>query len=372
MKKRSIFTVVLITLFFAGQVFAQTKTANISFEKTAHNFGTIKEEGGPVSYEFKLTNTGGSYLKISNVKASCGCTTPDWSRDSIAPGKAGFVKATYDPRNRPGGFNKSITVTSNAEQPSLVLTISGDVTPRVKTVEDFYPQLMDSIRLKSNHIAFVKIKNTEVKTDTMEIINVSKSMIAIGFDKVPPHIKLKAVPATLKPDEKGLIIATYDGTVQKDYGFIIDRVDILFNQKMTNPNNRLSVSATIEEDFSKLTPQQLADAPAIEFENMVYDYDTIKQGDIKEYDFKFSNKGKTDLILRKVKASCGCTATAPAETTIKGGASSTIKITFNSSGKTGNQNKTITVISNDPKNPNITLSVKGYILAPPTDAQPNK
>ena len=62
------------------------------------------------------------------MQASCGCTTPDWSKEPIAPGKKGFVKASYNPAGRPGNFNKSVTVTSN--QGTQVLYIKGQVVPK--------------------------------------------------------------------------------------------------------------------------------------------------------------------------------------------------------------------------------------------------
>src|SRR3989337_1775004 len=83
------------------------------FEKTVHDFGTVKEDGGPVSYEFTFVNMGKEPVIIANVKASCGYTTPGWTMEPVLPGKKGFVKAQFDPMNRPGTFNKTLTITSN-------------------------------------------------------------------------------------------------------------------------------------------------------------------------------------------------------------------------------------------------------------------
>ena len=351
---------------------AQTKDPKVTFTEESFDFTNIAEEKGPVTHEFTFTNTGGAPLIIQNVKASCGCTTPDWTKDPVLPGKKGVVKATYNPQNRPGEFNKSITVTSNAENNTVVLTIKGKVTPKPRTLEDDYPMQMGGLRLKSNHIAFIKVFTTEIKTDSLQIINTSTEPIKMTFEKIPDHIQIKAVPETLKPNQKGTIVATYDGNKQKDWGFIMDRVDLILNGKF-DANNRISISATIDEDFSKLTPEQKANAPKANFETKDFNFNTIKEGDKADFDFKLTNDGKSDLLIRKVKASCGCTAAVPAETTIKPGKSTTIKTSFNSAGKPGKQNKTVTIITNDPDNSTITLRISGEVekVEQPNNTNPN-
>ena len=360
MKKTVLASFILLAIALTGVVYAQQKKAAISFDNENHNFGTFKEEKGVVSHKFMFTNTGGEPLIINKVRASCGCTATDYTKSPVSPGGKGFVKAAYNPRNRPGKFNKSVTVTSNAETPTKILRISGVVTPRVKTIEDHYPRKMDDLRLKSNHIAFTKIKNTEVKTDTLKIVNMSTKPLKVSFSKVPKHLTLKAIPETLKGKEKGIIVATYDAKKKNDWGYIIDRINILLNDSL-NKKNRLSISANIEEDFSYLSEKDLEKAPRIEFESTVFKFDTIRQGEIVEHLFKFKNAGKNDLIIRKVKASCGCTAISPAEKTISGGKTSSIKVRFNSRKKKGRQNHTITIITNDPKSPSIRLKLTGMV-----------
>jgi len=221
-------------------VFAQQKQASISFNETTYDFGRFKEELGKVSHKFEFTNTGNQPLIIKNVRASCGCTTPEWTKTPVPPGGKGFIKVTYNAKNRPNKFHKTITVQTNAVTPTVILKITGDVIPRQKTVEDYYPQKMSDLRLKSNHLAFMNIKNTEVRTDSLSIINTGTKPITVSFERIPAHLTLKAVPATLKPNQKGHIVATYDAGKKNDWGFVIDRIYITINgQRVTN--NRLSI-----------------------------------------------------------------------------------------------------------------------------------
>ncbi len=98
----------------------------ISFNEMTHDYGTIAK-GADGNCEFQFTNTGNEPLILSNVRASCGCTTPSWSKEHIMPGQTGTIKVRYN-TNNVGGFNKSITVTSNAvDTPRAVLKVKGKV-----------------------------------------------------------------------------------------------------------------------------------------------------------------------------------------------------------------------------------------------------
>jgi hypothetical protein len=96
-----------------------------AFDAQVFDFGKIKQ-GTPVTHEFTFTNNGTVPLIITNVQASCGCTTPDWSRDPIAPGGRGFIKATYSAAGV-GTFNKSVTVMANVDGGNVQLQIKGEV-----------------------------------------------------------------------------------------------------------------------------------------------------------------------------------------------------------------------------------------------------
>ncbi len=100
-------------------------SAVFSWEATTHNFGKIPVNV-PAVKEFSFTNTGEVPLQITKVKGSCGCTVTDYTKESIAPGKTGMVKATYNAAKL-GAFHKTVTVTANTEEGPVVLRIKGEV-----------------------------------------------------------------------------------------------------------------------------------------------------------------------------------------------------------------------------------------------------
>lgn len=342
-------------------VSSQTVQPKISFDNQEHDFGKFKEADGKVTYKFEFVNTGGSDLIVQNVTASCGCTAPQWTREPVPPGGKGFVAATYNPAGRPGSFRKYVTVVSNSNPGSVRLTIAGEVEPKPRTVEDDYRYAMGPMRLKSNHLAFGNLKNTQTIEKRLEVINPSEDIVKLEFDRVPKHISIRAEPSSLKPGEKGVIIASYNAPARNDWGFVIDRMGLKINGE-SERDYSLVISANIEEDFSTMTADQLANAPVLSVDDPEFKFGKINQGEKVEHTYVLSNSGKTDLYIRKVKASCGCTAVQPEKQVVAPGESVNIKTVFNSAGKVGNQNKTVTIITNDPKKSKMILWVKGEVV----------
>lgn len=89
-------------------------------KQLVYDFGKIPQ-GKPVYYNFEITNTGKESLKLENVQASCGCTTPEWSRDPIAAGASSFIKVGYNAAAE-GFFDKTITISYNGMNKQLRIT----------------------------------------------------------------------------------------------------------------------------------------------------------------------------------------------------------------------------------------------------------
>ncbi len=117
--------ILLLFVFFTFQLYAQEKTAKIEFETTVIDYGTI-EKGADGIRVFKFKNTGNAPLVVTSVKSSCGCTVPKKPEAPVLPGKTGEIEVKYDTK-RVNPIRKTITVTSNAETPTVALKIKGNV-----------------------------------------------------------------------------------------------------------------------------------------------------------------------------------------------------------------------------------------------------
>lgn len=137
----------------------------ISFDKAHHDFGRI----GPdkkVTHKFKVTNTGKGTLSITNLNASCGCTSTVVGKWSLAPGETSEVEATFDPKGQRGVTRKSVSVTSNdPKNPVFTLTFEADVVQEVMAKPGglFFPEVpratprKSTLRLESGNGQPVKV-----------------------------------------------------------------------------------------------------------------------------------------------------------------------------------------------------------------------
>lgn len=366
LKKQRWFVASILSLTLATVGYAQKPA--MTLETNEHDFGAVREDGGPISHAFTFVNTGEAPLVISQVKASCGCTTPSWPKEPIAPGDTGVVVAQYNPLNRPGAFRKSITVTSNADPATRVLYIKGGVNPKPKTPVDDYPTAMGNLRVQYQSLNMAKVLTKEPTTKSFEMYNDGPETIIFNPTNITPtHITIDVEPKELLPSQKGLIKVNYDATdaVERNrLGFSTDRIRLFTNE--ADSVKEFTVMATVEEYFEPLDEKDLKKAPKITFEKKTHDFGKLKQGEIAKTEFVFTNSGKGKLNIRATKANCGCTVSTPDESTLKSGDSSTISVTFNSEGRRGRQQKTVTVFSNDPTNPTQQLTIKADVDAPTT------
>jgi len=349
-----------IFLIVFQPVSGQFRDPSITFKTLNHNFGILPEEGGPVNYRFEFTNNGSEPLVLNNVTSSCGCTIPEWSKEPIPPGASGSILVTFNPMGRPGAFRKVITVKSNAREKIVTLYIVGIVKPRPKSIADDYPIQMGQVRFKTNHLSMQTVTKNQIKSDTIGIYNGSDSPVAISLVKPPAYLSFKVIPEILGAKKKGMIIGFFDGSKIDDWGFVIHKVAVAFNDEPYS-KNFLAVSATIEEDFSHLTKRELERAPKAKFSDEVFNFGTIKQGIKVTHHFVLTNEGKDPLIIHKVSTTCGCTVSEPSSYNIPGGGKATIDCSFNSRGKVGRQFHTVTLIMNDPAHPTYMLRVIGTV-----------
>ena len=112
---------------------------------------------------------------------------------------------------------------------------------------------------------------------------------------------------------------------------------------LTACNNESSTAVVLDSTGKVVSA---VNAPVIKFEEEIYDFGVIKEGESVKYEFKFKNTGKTPLIISNAMATCGCTTPEYPSKPIKPGNSGIIKVVFNSQGKVGVQDKVVSIISN--------------------------
>lgn len=145
-----------------------------------------------------------------------------------------------------------------------------------------------------------------------------------------------------------------------------------FDKTVTVKSNSRNGDVTIHLQGEAI-PKPASDAPVMKFDSTTYWFDTVYQGSIVDHEFRFTNKGKTPLIISNVQGSSGSVVPYYPKEPIAPGQSAMIRFVFNTNGRYGPQQKTVTVTSNASE-PTIVLTLKGYVIlpAPPPEPKPGK
>jgi hypothetical protein len=208
-------------------------------QQNSYDFGDIKQ-GEKVSHTFVLSNGGGDLLKISDVKASCGCTAAAPEKKELAPGESTNLIVTFNSAGRMGKQSKTIRIFSNdPENPEMVLSFTGNV--------------------------------------------VSASQVSDG-------------------------------------------------------------------------------APTIYFSETQHDFGKVNEGDKVNYTFNFANKGTSELTIKDIKTSCGCTAALLSQDNLAPGQEGTLKVELNTQNRSGKMSRTVTISSNDPNDPAKILTIYADVV----------
>lgn len=339
-------TVLLVTSLVA-------QVANpVRFTEETFDFGVIMEEDGPVTHVFSLTNTSDKPVMILSVKPSCGCTTPEWSKEPILPGKSGVVKAQFDPKGRPGYFHKSLTVTTDFDGQPITLYIKGQVSSRNVTHASEYRAASGMLRFRSLSFNLGKIfRKDEFTQRNIDFVNAGEKAITyLNKYDAPEYIRIDVVPKTIEPGQRGEIRIGYNGLKKGLYGFHKDKITLHTDDEVS-PKKDFILYATLEDYFAPVSAQQLTNAPLLSITEMNIDLGSIKFKQSATKEIVFTNSGKSILEIRNIQGNCTCLVAAVDKENLKPGESGIIRITFTPEDRKGTQTKAVTVYSNDPQNP---------------------
>ncbi len=332
----------------------------ITFKTTEHDFGKINEADGRVTTVFEFKNEGMTPLVLSNVRASCGCTTPKWTREPIEPGQTGAITVTYNPNGRPGRFQKTITVTSNATEATKKLFIKGEVIPKPAKPVNQYPVQMGELSVKAKTINLGSIKKGQSTHHDIEYANHTDHDLVVYLATSPEDNFLEATATldTVKPNQTGKFVCLFDAKVCKLYGPLeVEAYVVVNNKPVLTDEYKMTIKADIEEDFSNLTVEQRQQAPILSTAETI-DFGNVAAGKKVKKNLTLTNSGNNAMYVRRVYASNACLNGVAPKGAIKSGKKADVKIELNTAGlAAGAYSREIVVITNDPNQPRKTVKV---------------
>ncbi len=360
MKMKQLITALACFLMTTNLGLAQ----EISYEKDLHDFGVVKESEGKVAHQFVFTNTGDEALKIERVNASCGCTTPNWTKDPIKPGEQGYIIANFDPKGqREGYFQKHIYVYTNTSPSMNPITIEGRIKKSTTNKNEF-PKSSGNVRMSTYNVFFDTVNASVVDSATFEIYNSHDRPIRINQIESKNFVYAGRLPKVLTgngtTEFKVYFSAPISLNKEEKYGMVYDEIKMITDDPK-QPEKTMNVAAFIKPDIQKEEGQSMANAPNIQFEGKAHDFGEVKEGDKLTTRFKFKNTGQQKLEILDISSFCGCTVSSPENTMVEPGDSSTIKVTYDTRKRSGNQINDITVFTNDPNQTVVNLTVRAIV-----------
>ncbi|MDE6499828.1 MAG: DUF1573 domain-containing protein [Rikenella sp.] len=351
--KRCILGMIVLLFLGSGRSFSEElKSARMVFDQISYDFGTIQETAGDVSHTFRFTNRGTLPLVIHSVGVSCGCTYPEFSKEPLLPGKSGEMKITFDPTNRPGRFEKVISVSSNDPRGSIRLTITGEVEGRPRTIQDDYPySVADGLRIADRNLVWGTLPRGRSTVRSVGIANGGKSVVKVGIDTagLPAWLSVRAVKTTLAPGERSEIRLTYDASRADLWGKYRHRFGLIVNgERQPDP---VEATAIFTEDFSALSRTELKLAPRADYSSFFYHFSNQPQGKPLTRQFQISNGGERDLIIRHIGRTGDRIRFKTDRTVIRAGETAPLTVTLDTKGMSGRLSEGLTVITNDPSRP---------------------
>ncbi|GAA0879693.1 hypothetical protein GCM10009119_26620 [Algoriphagus jejuensis] len=316
------------------------------------NMGTVLEEQGLQHAEFEFTHTQDSLFYIQDIWLECGCTTVEYTKDTLQVGESGKVLVTFDPTTSAGFFSKLIVVKGNVGGVQDSLYLEGISIPYPTDVKRAYPIIRGPLGLRLRKVNMGDVFDNEPKIKYLEFFNQGDALLDKGAfrSETPPYIQISQVQQFVRPQERGLLMVRYDGKLKNDLGFFEDVVPIRW-ENVEGSEIRLEVIADLFEYFAPIQKSDLNNVPQLFITQKEIDLKEISPKAVVRRTVTLTNQGRQVLEIRKVEGNCDCLLIEAPKDILEPGESMELSLTFDPIGRKGIDQRNIYVFSNDPVNP---------------------
>lgn len=358
------FIISILILAIVQPSIAQEKIGqNLEIDKIVHDFGDILIENGPVSCTFNIKNIGQSPSVIYNVVSSCGCTDVKWTREPIRPGGSGKINVTYSNDEGAYPFDKSLTVYVSDIQKPIILKVRGVAHEKKKSLEELYGTTFGSFAIKETYIKCGNIEQKGLRSDFVNIANLSNKPISISFKDVTENLYVKVTPNPIPARSSAELEFTIEASREKwgknDYWAVplVDGKTYVSNKG----DSKIGFWAFTKENFSGLSDEEKSKGPRPMFESSTFSFGKIKAGETVHASYEFENKGTRPFCVYKVDVNAckwshsDIPAAAPGEKV-------EFRVHLDTTGMPkGETLAIVTLTTNSPLRPIVNLFISGWI-----------
>ncbi|WP_228780109.1 DUF1573 domain-containing protein [Aquiflexum lacus] len=332
----------------------------LAWDQKKIDIGAVLEEKGPVQAEFYAVNNHQDSIFITDVITDCGCTSVDFSKDTLNRDGIASVKVQFDPDHRGGEFSKLIIVRTNQDIYGDTLYLEGINMPIPENIEMAYPHRIGDLGFKLSAVNMGHVFTNEPKIKYIEFHNFGRAEVSLQKvqDSLPSYLQVSMEPEILNPGQRGLLIFSYDGERKNDLGYFDERVQLKLKG---DQELELRVMSVVYEYFSPV-PKSMEDmVPKLGISETDIDLRDISANSKVSRSITFTNMGKELLLIRKIMTNCSCVVLDLEKDQLEPGERTDLKFTFDPKGRKGIDHKHISIFSNDPLNPVRTIVVKSSV-----------
>jgi hypothetical protein len=340
----------------------QSEVPKLIWKVNRINIGTVLEEQGLQQTEFEFTHTQDSLFYIEDVWLECGCTSVEYTEDTLNVGESGTIKVSFDPTSSAGFFSKLIVVKGNLAGIQDSLFLEGISIPYPSDIEWAYPILRGPLGFRLRKVNMGDVFDNEPKVKYVEFFNRGEELLDKGAlrAETPPYIQVSQVQQFVRPEERGLLMVKYDGALKNDLGFFEDIVPMRW-ENVDGSDLELEIIADLFEYFAPIQKSDLNQVPQLVIAQKEVDLREISANAVVRRTVTLTNQGRQTLEIRKVEGNCECLVVEAPKDNLLPGESMELSLTFDPKGRKGIDQRNIYIFSNDPVNPVQLIVLKSRI-----------
>ncbi|WP_297336076.1 DUF1573 domain-containing protein [Algoriphagus sp.] len=355
------FFFLILGCFFSQVISAQElPVSKLVWEVNKVNLGTVFEENGPQVATFRFTHTQDSVFVLERVWTDCGCTTVDYTQDSVNVGEEGTVSVSFNPSTTAGYFSKLVVVKGNLQGTQDTLYIEGVSIPTPQNPDLDYPVRKGDLGFRLEKVNMGEVFTHEPKIKEVEFFNFGEDPLiqdSLRF-YAPDYIDLRLVQDSVPQHSRGLLQFSYNGAEKGDLGFFEEGISLTFGDSIPQ---QIAVLANVFEYYPPFAKSDLRVIPNLKISEPELDLREISANEIQNEWVTLMNNGQKTLEIKKIQGNCECLTLVIPKQELAPGEQMNLEITFDPKGRKGIDQRNIFIFSNDPLNPVQSLVIKSRI-----------
>ncbi len=350
---------VTTTMGLLGNLYAQESV--LVFQQDSVYVGRFAYTDQPISHTFSFEVAGDSSLTIEDVVNDCACVTVHYPKRALQPKEKGEIRVAYFPY-KPGPFEKIFTLKTNGSPKEQQVYLTGyiEISQPAPMLE--FPHVVGNLWFKTRHIAFGGITDQGPVRRSVQFYNPTDRVITLKDSTVTPkHIEiiLDKAHRVVLPQERGSFDLYYHPETKADYGYQADNI-VLFTDDSLTRRLDLTVTAIITQYFPPVEEIDFDAVPQLVVDTDLKDIGrvTLSRYSVELVDFVLKNDGSVPLKIYRANPQEGCMVVSKDFSEIPPSGQAQFRVQVKDIGKSGVQERTVLLYTNDPLLPVKSLRIK--------------